>query len=198
MLNKLYREFKYWLRWITIKFLRLIDPSDYNRWSKSHSLSPDWDDRTILISSYIKPDSSVFEFGAGRMILKENLPTGCKYTPSDIVDRGNGTIICDLNEGLPFIEKHNYIVFSGVLEYVKDISSLIHQLKDCADIIICSYATQSLNSTNRTIFGWINNHTNQEFISIFNNNDFELAECSAWNSQTIYVFQKRGDKISID
>jgi len=198
MLNKIYREVKYWTRSVFTKIQRFVNDSDYNRWSQNESLIADWDSRTLMMSDYIKAESSVLEFGAGRMVLKAHLPTGCKYTPSDIVSRGEGTIVCDLNKVLPKFEYHNYIIFSGVLEYVKNIDALIQQLKDKTEYIICSYSTKHLNSKNRTIFGWINNHTNEELLLIFKKNAFQLKETNLWNTQTIYVFQKRDSRISID
>src|SRR5689334_4642044 len=71
--------------------------ADYDRWGTLNNLAKDWDSRTKQISGHIKPGSSVLEFGAGRLALVKFLPPDCKYTPSDLVDRGMGTIVADLN-----------------------------------------------------------------------------------------------------
>ena len=71
--------------------------SDKERWKPIGSLKKSWGSRTIEMSKFITPNSTIIEFGAGRMVLKNHLPEACSYTPSDIVDRGPGTIVIDLN-----------------------------------------------------------------------------------------------------
>lgn len=80
--------------------------SNYNRWKNMESLASDWDERTIIIATLIPPGSDVLEFGAGRLVLRDHLPKNCTYQPSDIVDRGENTIICDLNDTFPILEKN--------------------------------------------------------------------------------------------
>ena len=120
---------------------KLRKGSDYQRWESERNLSPSWDSRTQQIAKLIDAHASVIEFGAGRLILKAYLPDGCTYTPSDLVDRGNGTIICDLNsDELPQLQSYDIAVFSGVLEYVNNVPKLISHLSNCVDVIIASYA----------------------------------------------------------
>ena len=89
----------------------------------------------------IRPGSSVLEFGAGRMVLKQSLPEGCRDTPSDIVDRGPRTIVCDLNaRTLPDFPHHDVAVFSGVLEYVHDVPRVVALLARTVDTVVASYA----------------------------------------------------------
>ena len=76
------------------------------------------------IAKLIPAGSNVIEFGAGRRQLEKFLPAGCTYTPSDLVDRGPGTIVCDLNRPpLPDLRhlRLKVAVFGGVLEYVADV-----------------------------------------------------------------------------
>src|SRR5205814_2229019 len=115
--------------------------SDYRRWGDSRSLSPDWDSRTEQIARLIPPGATVLEFGAGRMTLRNYLPEGCQYTPCDLVDRGGGTIVCDLNaRELPAFPPLDVAVFSGVLEYINDINYLISHISGSVSTIIASYA----------------------------------------------------------
>lgn len=101
---------------ISTSIRKLRKVSDFQRWGNEKGLHSDWDSRTKQISALIQPGESVIEFGAGRMILKKFLPEKCTYTPSDIIERENRTIICDLNCNLlPQFPSHDVAVFSGVL-----------------------------------------------------------------------------------
>ena len=107
-----------------IKFLKAnrsipTNKSDLTRWENIENLDEEWDARTIMMARLIPPNSSVLEFGAARLVLREYLPTNCSYQPSDIVDRGDNTIVCDLNDEFPDLSHHyTHVVFSGVLEYI--------------------------------------------------------------------------------
>ena len=75
--------------------------------------------------------SRVIEFGAARRALEKYLDPSCVYTASDLVDRGLGTIVCDLNERpLPDLgaDAYDVAVLMGVLEYVRDMPSVIDWL----------------------------------------------------------------------
>ena len=93
---------------------KLLKHSDYERWETTKNLSEDWDSRTKQIAELVDPRTSVIEFGAGRLVLKSYLPDTCSYTPSDIVDRGENTIVCDLNKTpLPDFEKYDFAVLAA-------------------------------------------------------------------------------------
>jgi hypothetical protein len=76
---------------------RLFRVSDRERWKDLHNHDVDWDARTRAIAALVPPGSHVIEFGAGRRHFQRWLPGDCSYTPTDIVDRGSGTLLCDLN-----------------------------------------------------------------------------------------------------
>src|SRR5438105_2510155 len=115
---------------------------------KESSLSPTWDTRTEMLAGLIKPGA--LEFGAGRMVLKNFLPANCVYTPSDLVDRKNGTWVCDLNSPeLPAFPSHDVAVFSGVLEYLNDLPMLAAHLSVFVQEVVASYAVTDFNSGNR-------------------------------------------------
>ncbi len=102
-------------------FRKSLNKSDISRWRHTSSLHPSWDERTILISKLIPPNSSILEFGAGKMTLKKHVEDNCSYTPSDFVDRGGNQLIYDLNAPKlsSFSDKYDVSVFSGMecLEY---------------------------------------------------------------------------------
>ena len=167
--------------------------ADYRRWSDHNSLSPVWNPRTNLIAEMIPSGSSVLEFGCGRMVLKDYLSAGCNYTGSDLVDRGDGTIVCNLNApNLPLFANHQYAVFSGVLEYVNDLPSVISHIGKFVDTIIASYVTLEFVSgrLSRRSVGWVNDFTNEEFVNLFSLCGFRLDCEENWGGQKIFRFVK--------
>lgn len=165
--------------------------SDFGRWSPEESLSPDWDSRTIQIATLVENGCSVLEFGAGRKVIKDHLPKSCSYTPSDLVDRGDGTIVCDLNgPSLPQFPECDLAIFSGVLEYVNDLSRLVSHLEKSFRGVIASYAIMELNGGNRRKHGWVNDYSSEEFVDLFISFGFEAVHREDWDSQRIFVFKK--------
>jgi len=165
--------------------------SDHERWGTDSNLSKSWDSRTEQIAKLIVARSSVIEFGAGRLVLKQYLPNNCTYTPSDLVDRGYGTIVCDLNNDvLPQFQPYDYAVFSGVLEYVNDVPRLISHLSSYVDAIVASYAVNELNKTKRRTQGWVNDYSSDQFVKVFQDANFQCEHTEQWQSQIIYRFIK--------
>ncbi len=170
---------------------KMLGGSDLKRWGRRDALFKGWDGRTERIASLVVPGASVIEFGAGRMVIKDYLPEGCKdkYTPSDIVDRGPGTLICDLNaDVLPEFGRHDVAIFSGVLEYVNDVPRLICCLSNHTDKIIASYAVMESNKRRRRARGWVNDFGSQDFLKIFKDAGYICDHNEIWHSQMIYRF----------
>jgi len=169
--------------------------SDYARWSLSASLKSDWDERTFLLADMI-PDTAttIIEFGAANMVIKDRLLPHQEYTPSDLVDRGPGTIVYDLNQ-LPysFIEnKYDVAFFSGVLEYVHNVPELVRYVSTFSDIVICSYAHQPINPARRINSKWVNSYSKNKLLEIFKDNGFKNDSYGTWSSgrQGLYRFIK--------
>ncbi len=178
---------------IQTRVLKQLGISDLRRWKNPSSLSPDWDSRNELIAPLVPPNASVIEFGAGRMVLRGLLPAGCKYTPSDVVGRGPGTLVIDLNaRELPAIPPHDVAVFSGVLEYIFDVPRLIKHLSQSVDCIIASYAVADLcpQSSTRRASGWVNDFTARELEDLFGRAGFQTDRALSWRSQKIYSFHR--------
>lgn len=168
---------------------KLQGKSDLKRWGTEDGLFEQWDHRTKRIASLVSPGASVIEFGAGRMALKRFLPPTCSYTPSDLVDRGPGTIVCDLNSStLPDFAPHDVAVFSGVLEYVNDVPRLVSNLSNRVVTIIASYAGTESNKRNRRAQGWVNDFSSREFVRIFEMRGFRCDYSEPWQSQVVYRF----------
>ncbi len=171
---------------------KMRNGTDYKRWENIQCLSPSWDSRTKKMAEMIDDGSSVIEFGAGRLVLKDYLSKDCAYTPSDLIDRGADTIICDLNDStLPQLQSYDVAVFSGVLEYVNNVPKLITHLSKFVNTIITSYAITDLNKKNRRAQGWMNDFSSKEFTKIFESAGFYCDQTEEWDSQLIYKFAKK-------
>ena len=185
---------------------RLFCVSDRERWKDLGNHDVDWDERTRAISGLVPPGSHVIEFGAGRRQLERLLPANCSYRPSDIVDRGSGTLLCDLNRRpLPILGRQAALqiaVFSGVIEYVVDLPSVLAWLAPQIDRVIASYncappsgtAAHRLRViTARLSSGWVNDFTEGEIIAHFTEAKFKLSRICALNGsqgEQIFAFSR--------
>jgi len=182
------------LNTLRTSILSLFKRSDKGRWEAGASLMPEWDERTKRLASFVKRGESVIEFGAGRMVLPQFLPTGCAYTPSDIVDRGVGTIVCDFNDKtLPPIPPHDVAFFSRVLEYVYDVRRLVTALSGTVGVFVLSYtvcASQAERHSRRTN-GWVSDCSTLELFEIFLENGFLPERIETFGAQELYRFVRR-------
>ena len=176
-------------RGIRTSIRRVLGGTDHQRWVGEAGLSDSWDTRTRQMAALVKPGASVIEFGAGRLVLKAFLPEGCAYTPTDLVDRGPGTIVCDLNGAkLERFQGFDIAVFSGVLEYVNDVPRLVHHLSGSVRTILASYAVLDRNRVGRRRKGWMNDYSATQLVAIFESADFRCDHSEEWQSQMIYRF----------
>jgi methyltransferase family protein len=179
--------------------LKFLHQSDYQRWTTSGSLETWWDTRTEKIAQLIPHNTRVIEFGAGRRQLEKFLDRSCSYIPSDLTDRGPGTIICDLNRPLPDLRyvQADVAVFSGVLEYVRDLEALIKWLSVQIPFCIASYTYVAPNQNvmqrirdrfDRLYYGYMHNYTEEELVHLFNRWGFVCTTKDTWTSQRIFLF----------
>jgi hypothetical protein len=177
--------------------------ADYKRWSSTQGLEEWWEERTRVIASLVPPGSRVIEFGAGRRQLEKHLSAGCSYIPSDLVDRGPGTIVCDLNKRpLPDLGdiRPSVAVFGGVLEYILDVTSLAAWLESTG-VATCIVSFDAFPShldirgrarerLRRRYFGYMNNMTEQMLLDAFQAARLKCVEKRTWTTQGIYRFVK--------
>ena len=185
-------------------FLRGINRPDYKRWGNPESLEPWWETRTQRIAALIPKGTRVIEFGAGKRWLESYLDPSCSYIASDLVDRGPGTIVCDLNERpLPDLKllRPDVAVFVGVLEYIKDLPSLSEWLSQQVSACTASYAYAStrsgslahvLENLQRARYGYMNTYTADELVDLFHRCGFACVRVDAWNDQRLFLFQLVG------
>ncbi len=166
-------------------------------WSDLENHSPNWDDRTKIISAMIPPGSSVFEFGAGRLILKAMLDETCIYNHHDLKPRTENTHVFDLNSRpIPEVPNHDFAVFSGVLEYIDDVPSLIDEISSRFPKIITSYVLKELipSKKKRNKNGWVNSFEEPELVNIFESRGYTLQSSQLYKGrQKIFLFSRSSE-----
>jgi hypothetical protein len=136
----------------------------------------------------------VLELGAGRRSLARFLPPESVYLPSDLVDRGPGTFVCDLNgPSLPVFPDHDVVVCSGVLEYVFDLARLVAHLTHGSAMVLASYAATDLGPRSplrRRSLGWVNDYSLGALERLFRESGYELARQGRWRQQALLQFER--------
>lgn len=177
--------------------------ADHGRWNSPEGLEQWWDERTKLLADWIPSGTRVIEFGAGRRRLEAFLPQDCVYIPSDLTDRGPGTIVCDLNQRpLPDLRSvaPSVAVFSGVLEYVKDIPTLVEWLVESGvrtfvlsfDPVPAGLSWYGMvrERRRRLFFGYMNLVTQSQLCSIFERAGLTRTREEVWTTQRLYSFER--------
>ncbi|HZL35815.1 MAG TPA: hypothetical protein VFC78_10935 [Tepidisphaeraceae bacterium] len=102
---------------------------------------PTWDERNKIIARFIPAGSSVVDLGAGAQTLKSHLAAGCRYQPCDVVQSSPDVIFCDFNRGIypELPAKFDYVVCSGVLEYVWKPSEFLGRVCALGSTLLLSY-----------------------------------------------------------
>jgi hypothetical protein len=190
--NKLLSLRAKYTRTFKTTFNKSLKQSDYNRWSKEKSLFSSWDERTQLLANQIAPNSTVFEFGAAKLALKAMLPDGCTYLHSDIVKRAEDTLVIDLNKELPNLSQVDYIVFSGVLEYVFEVKELLIHLSQFTDNFVFSYAVTNTfpEKGNRRFNGWVSDLSEKNILEIADKMQWKSKTIGTWKKQSLFQFSK--------
>jgi hypothetical protein len=175
---------------------RVLGWSDRTRWSDASELLPDWDERTRMIARLIPSGAHVIEFGAGRRLLERYLPSGCTSAiPSDLVDRGQPTLVCDLNvEPRPDLRPLDLdtAMFGGVLEYIQNLESLVAWVTRDVSCCIASYECARTRRSDwqrvqeslaRARAGWVNTFHEDEFLELFQREGFAVVHRELWHTK---------------
>jgi hypothetical protein len=184
----------------------LRQKTDYGRWADTRNIFASWESRTQRAGALVSANSRVIEFGAGNRVLERYVDRSCTYTPSDIVDRGPGTIVCDLNERpLPALggDAYDVAVLMGVLEYMRDLPSVLDWLTELVPTCVLSYAcargsryspTRALGAPGRLKAGWLNSYREGEIRSLFNERGFVQSHEEDWLNQRLFVFSRHSSR----
>lgn len=180
----------------------LRQKTDHKRWADPRNIHKNWEPRTKIAATLVPSNSRVIEFGAGKRVLERYLDPSCSYVPSDIVDRGPGTVVCDLNQRpLPDLGAGAYdvAVLLGVLEYLRDVPSFLDWLTELAPICVlgCAtahakgYSVRAMRDTVRRLRGgWLNVPHEDELLSQFRRRGFVLTQVENWEDQRLFVFSR--------
>lgn len=177
--------------------------ADYKRWTSPDGLEKWWDERTNLLAALIPAGSRVLEFGAGRRRLEERLPAGCTYIPSDLVERGPGTVVLDLNRRpLPDLLhlRPEVAIFGGVLEYVRDARGIAQWLASSGvTMSIASFDAfpqrlgwmrRYAELKRRVHHGYMNHLTEEQLLNGFEAAGFTCTRRQRWADQVILQFSR--------
>jgi hypothetical protein len=157
------------------------------RWLDDRSFDESWDERSRLMARGIRPGSRVVDVGAGAQALRSALPPHCTYVPIDIVQRTPDTVVCDLNREDPPTLFADYIVASGLVEYVKDVPQLIRWIAGVAPNIVLSYeAADGETRYYRRRSGWVNSYTEKEIRQLLGRGGLDVVDSAVWRRQTVY------------
>ena len=117
-----------------------VIPTDYDKWmDASKTWGAQNPSRAQYTASLIPDGVHVLDIGAASMVLRRHLKPRCTYTPSDIVDRGEGCIVSDLNL-YEFPHGHyDWISVIGVLEYINDVRWVITRAGVSSKKVLLSY-----------------------------------------------------------
>jgi hypothetical protein len=94
----------------------------------------------------------------------------------------------------------NVAVFAGVLEYVKDLRSVVLWLSGQVSYCVASYECASDRARGVTLarfredfhrakYGYMSRYTEAELIALFARFGFVCARVETWNDQRLFLFQ---------
>ena len=172
--------------------------TNVRRWRKvAQQPIPPWDERNQFIASLIPPGSSVLDIGSGGQSLKRHLKPGCKYQPCDLVKSSPDVILCNFNDGLfPNVEEHfDYVVCSGILEYIRDPVRFLDAATSYGNVVILSYHpfVQGSSKLSRLDHDWINHMTSEELNGVFCQVVAKQDVLRNENGECIYALKKKND-----
>ncbi len=145
--------------------------TDKSRWRKVATKVPPWDERNQMIAALIPANSAVVDLGCGARTLKARLKPGCVYQPCDVVQSAPEVLLCDFNAGLyPALTRdYDYVVCSGVLEYMRDPMDFLTRISRYGSKILLSYnpAQDGETKISRLGKGWLNHMSQAEVEQLF-------------------------------
>lgn len=183
------------LRELHIAAKTLLLRTDVGRWREVVAETPGWDDRNKLIAGLIPPGSSVLDLGAGAQSLKGYLAPGDDYQPCDLVKAAEGVLPCDFNAGwYPDIhQQYDFVVCSGLLEYVRDIRTFLRIVPTYGRVLIVSYACRQPSESKfaRAKHGWLNHFTKTDLQAMFAAAGLNSTEVGVWRGQILFWLTSR-------
>jgi hypothetical protein len=147
------------------------------------TLDPPWSERNKVIGSYIDMNTNVLDLGCGHKdLLKYIKPK--KYIGIDFNDQADIKINFNLEFSLPR-DEWNFIVCSGLLEYLNDVPAFINKIKKTSNKYIITY--WSKNEQLRKPNG-LEKFSVSDFLDLINQH-FIIIEKNSWNNHQILILK---------
>jgi hypothetical protein len=175
------------VRWLDAARMWLLR-NDIKRWQQNIRETPVWDERNRILASLIPPGSSVIDLGAGAQTLRHHL-VNCEYQPCDLVPHGDA-LYCDFNKNIfpATTKKYDFIVCSGVLEYIRNPHRFLSQIFKLGSQGFLTYAPllPGQKRLTRLRGGWVNHFREDQLEMLFARSGVRFVKVQEWNGQLIY------------
>lgn len=149
-----------------------------------------WEERNVKIAKLIPPGSVVLDLGAGDLSLLRNL-VRCYYVGYDINPTSPNVQKCDFNTETPDTWKADYVVISGVLEYLNDPINFINRVVGLGDKMIVTYSpADGHTKEDRERSKWVNHLTRKEFEDNLFRYNLKFVQETNWNEQIVGFIEK--------
>lgn len=153
--------------------------------------------RVKLIADWISEEvSSVADYGAGKLSLRQFLNPAVLYCPIDYVKRSEDTVVCDFDrDSFPEISA-DVSVCTATLVFLGRAEKLLeHICTHTTQEIILSYVTREKfsNIAGRRASGYVNDFTHSDIQNLLAQHGFALAEAKpdpANKIDTLYLFRR--------
>lgn len=182
-----------------------------SRWELADSYSENWKQRAIKLMDLFKTHEfdegsqyRVVEYGCGAYAPFNTLfngKNGFEVSKYDIKAWDEQTSVIDLNSANVLMPATNISVFSGVLEYLNDVKSILSKALNASEYLLVSYAflpsdlfldeEKYLNTIkNRAIKnGWRNHFTNKDLVELISSFGV-ISGVDIWNkNQSLFLIR---------
>lgn len=147
----------------------------------SSVVNPKWTKRNQIIGKLIQDNKTVLDLGCGGKDLlnyiKPSKYHGIDYN-DDLADS-----YADFNKPFEINDTWDYIVCSGLLEYLEDINTIIQSIQNKADTYIVTYWTHAQKNTSFHNIGAL---SIDQFIQILSKY-FNIKSTTTWREHIIFV-----------
>lgn len=190
--------------------MKLRNKTYTTRWKIADSYSENWKQRAVKLMDLFKTHEfdegsqyQVVEYGCGAHAPFNTLfngKNGFEVSKFDIKAWDEQTSLIDLNIPNVLLPTTNISVFSGVLEYLNDIPSILHKAINVSDYLLFSYAffpsalvlddRKYLNEIKtRVSNGWRNHFTNKDLVEIISTIGV-ISAIDVWNNnQSLFLIR---------
>lgn len=182
-----------------------------SRWEFADSYRENWKQRAVKLMDLFKKNEfdegsqyQVVEYGCGVYAPFNTLfngKNGFEVSKYDIKAWDEQTSVIDLNSANVLLPTTNISVFSGVLEYLNDVPSILSKAINASDYLLVSYAflpsalfldeEKFLNAINSRVVskGWRNHFTNKDLVEIISTIGV-ISAVDVWNNnQTLFLIR---------